>query len=170
DESNESTKVFDDEEPEEATRIGGDLTGAPQAAASFTLPSAQPNKGKATLLGLTPPPASISTVPPPNRAVGTRPPPPPPSSAMGGFPIPAASSFPPPPAINQFPPALATTPGLGSTPGGRTMPPMAPPRMPTPIPRPAAVPEFGQDPPPRRPMEATALLRPPQNRTALFAA
>src|SRR6185312_3685388 len=67
--------------------------------------------------------------------------------------------------------ALATTPGLGGNgfpQQGRTMPPSGAPGPHLPIPRPAAVPDLmpGQ----RRAMEATALVRPPQNRTLLFAA
>lgn len=167
DEQNESTHIFD-EEADQATRVGDPL---PVPAASPSIP-----KAKVTLLGLAAPQVPVSTVPPPNRT-GTRPPPPPPSG-MGafqarvpsGFPGGPSPSFPPPPTINPFPPALATTPGLGGAPGmapPRSMPPSVPPPH-MPFPRPAAVPDLlpGQ----RRAMEATALVRPPQNRTMLFAA
>ncbi|HEX4448560.1 MAG TPA: PEGA domain-containing protein, partial [Polyangiaceae bacterium] len=165
DEANESTQIFDDE-ANLATKIGDPLPAAP-------IPMA-----KATLLGLSAPMhIPPSTVPPPNRqGQVSRPPPPPPSSAMqggfprsGGFPGGPPPSFPPPPTINPFPPALATTPGLGGMPHpqSRTMPPSGAPGAYA-IPRPAPLPDFmpGQ----RRAMEATALVRPPQNRTMLFAA
>ncbi len=176
DEASESTHIFD-EEADQATKIGDPIPAmAPPAAAPIP-------RAKVTLLGLTAPPATtpISTVPPPAGRQLSRPPPPPPASGApgsfgrsSGFPG-SPPSFPPPPVINPFPPALATTPGLGlgnsahPHPQPRTMPPSAPPGLPhLPIPRPAPVPDFmpGQ----RRAMEATAMVRPPQNRTALFAA
>jgi hypothetical protein len=166
DEANDSTRVFDDE-ADQATKIGDPIPSPAYGAAA--------PKGKMTLLGLTAPMAApISTVPPPTRQLSRPPPPPPASGAPGamnrpsGFPG-ASPSFPPPPTINPFPPALATTPGLGNQP--RTSPPSAPPAMPNyQFPRPAAVPEFLPNPNQRRAMEATAMVRPPQNRTALFAA
>ncbi len=181
DETSESTHIFD-EEANQATKIGDPIPAPSLAAAPRA--SAIP-KAKVTLLGLTAPPATtpISTIPPPNTAAraASRPPPPPPASgapgAFGrvssGFPG-APPSFPPPPTINPFPPALATTPGLGHghSAHSRTMPPSGPPAyqpLPQlPIPRPAPVPDFM--PGPRRAMEATAMVRPPQNRTVLFAA
>jgi hypothetical protein len=178
DEQSESTHIFD-EEANQATKIGDPY---PVAAA----PAAAAPKAKMTLLGLTAPAAapSVSTVPPPQGSARqlSRPPPPPPASGGafpgGGFGRPssgfpgAAPSFPPPPTINPFPPALATTPGLGSSQRSPTMPPSGPPSyqpLPQlPIPRPAPVPDFM--PGARRAMEATAMVRPPQNRTMLFAA
>jgi hypothetical protein len=176
DEASESTHIFD-EEANQATKIGDPLPALAAAPRASSVP-----KAKVTLLGLTAPPATtpVSTIPPPNAARQlSRPPPPPPASGapMGfgrissGFPG-APPSFPPPPSINPFPPALATTPGLGHSPYTRTLPPSGPPAyqpLPQlPIPRPAPVPDFmpGQ----RRAMEATAMVRPPQNRTVLFAA
>jgi hypothetical protein len=166
DEASESTKIFDDE-ADQATKIGDPIpviAAPPQSA--IPVP-------KATLLGLTAP-HPISSVPPPTRQV-TRPPPPPPASGGGmGFPMSRSSappSFPPPPAINPFPPAMATTPGLGlgNNPHSRTLPPSGPTGFGNmPIPRPAAVPDF--QPSQRRAMEATAMVRPPQNRTMLFVA
>ncbi|HTB75502.1 MAG TPA: hypothetical protein VK762_19760 [Polyangiaceae bacterium] len=179
DESGESTRIFDDE-ANQATKIGDPAPAL--AAAPAPLPAASVPKAKMTLLGLTAPSmgSPTSSLPPPQsgRQVSRPPPPPPASGAPGafgrassGFPG-APPSFPPPPTINPFPPALATTPGLGHNPQSRTMPPSGPPAyqpLPQlPIPRPAPVPDFmgGQ----RRAMEATALVRPPQNRTMLFAA
>jgi len=178
DETSESTHIFD-EEANQATKIG-DLGPALAAAPPVAAPAP---KAKMTLLGLTAPPVTnpISTLPPPNPSMArqvSRPPPPPASGPPGsfgrvssGFPG-VPPSFPPPPTINPFPPALATTPGLGHSPGSRTLPPSGPPSYQPlhqlPIPRPAPVPDFlpGQ----RRAMEATAMVRPPQNRTMLFAA
>jgi hypothetical protein len=164
DETSESTRVFD-EEADQATKIG-DPIASPSHGFGAPIP-----KAKVTLLGLTAP-NPVSTVPPPVRQM-SRPPPPPPMSGPPGamnrsnFPG-SPGSFPPPPTINPFPPAMATTPGLGNQ-QSRTSPPSAPPQMPNyQIPRPAAVPDFL--PSQRRAMEATAMLRPPQNRTALFAA
>ncbi len=173
DETSESTTIFD-EEANQATKIGDPI---PALAAAPPI-SAAP-KAKMTLLGLSAPPqpsqqlASLQQTNP-GRQI-SRPPPPPPSGIPGrvssGFP--QAPGFPPPPSINPFPPALATTPGLGHSPHSRTMPPSGGPPsyqpLPQlPIPRPAPVPDFM--PGPRRAMEATALVRPPQNRTMLFAA
>jgi PEGA domain len=174
DEANESTRVFD-EEPDPAAK-GGDPVPALAAAPPAANPLAAAPQAKVTLLGLTAPPGtSPGPIPaPPSGRQVSRPPPPPAPGAFGrpssGFPA-ASPSFPPPPTINPFPPALATTPGLGHSPHSRTLPPSGPPSyqpLPQlPIPRPAPVPDFlpGQ----RRAMEATALVRPPQNRTLLFA-
>jgi len=178
DEQSESTHIFD-EEADLATKIGDPLPAVAAAPAASAIP-----KAKVTLLGLSAPPANkrISTIPPPNsgRQVSRPPPPPPPSGGAfsfgtrvsSGYPG-APPSFPPPPTINPFPPALATTPGLGlGNSQSRTMPPSGPPSyqpLPQlPIPRPAPVPDF--QPSKRHAMEATAMVRPPQNRTMLFAA
>jgi hypothetical protein len=170
DENSESTQIFD-EDADQKTKIAEPLPAIVAAAAA--------PKPKATLLGLTAPSgglAPVSTLPPPNSARQmSRPPPPPPASGGAfpriGFPGSQPPSFPPPPTINPFPPALATTPGLGGAPQGqpRTVPPSAPPGFSSlPIPRPAPLPDFS--PGQRRAMEATAMVRPPQNRTMLFAA
>src|ERR1019366_2118482 len=69
---------------------------------------------------------------------------------------------------------LATPPvvGRGGNANSRTLPPSGPPGFANmahmPIPRPAALPDF--QPSQRRAMEATAMVRPPQNRTMLFVA
>jgi serine/threonine-protein kinase len=169
DEASESTQIFDDG-ANLARKIGDPLpaVAAPRAVSAMTIPPAKP-----TLLGLTSP-HPVSSVPPPMR-VATRPPPPPPASGpTTGFPTSRSSappSFPPPPTINPFPPALATMPGLGlaGNPNTRTMPPSGGLGFGNlPIPRPAAVPDF--QPSQRRAMEATAMVRPPQNRTMLFVA
>ncbi len=166
DETSESTTIFD-EEANQATKIGDPIPALAAAPPVSAVP-----KAKVTLLGLTAPPGTHSSAPSNRQA--SRPPPPPPSGAPGRVPsgFPNSPSFPPPPTINPFPPALATTPGLGHSPHSRTMPPSGPPAyqpLPQlPIPRPAPVPDFM--PGPRRAMEATALVRPPQNRTMLFAA
>ncbi|HEX3769431.1 MAG TPA: PEGA domain-containing protein [Polyangiaceae bacterium] len=168
DESSESTKIFD-EEANEPTTIGDPLPEAPRPGmmvAPTAIPAAKP-----TLLGLTANPP-LSSNPPPTRVLSRPPPPPPASGGVVGFPQARSSappSFPPPPAINPFPPAMATTPGLGlgGHPGARTMPPSSPASFGNvPIPRPAPVPDF--QPSHRRAMEATAMVRPPQNRTMLF--
>jgi serine/threonine-protein kinase len=172
DEQSESTQIFDDE-ANLATKIGDPLPApAPMAARpQAVIPAAKP-----TLLGLTanPPVSGISSQPP-TRVLSRPPPPPPASGAAVGFPTSRSSappSFPPPPAINPFPPAMATTPGLGLGgfgPGQRTLPPSSPSGFGNmPIPRPAPVPDF--QPSQRRAMEATAMVRPPQNRTMLFVA
>jgi hypothetical protein len=175
DETSESTTIFDDE-ANQATKIGDPI---PALAAAPPI-SAAP-RAKMTLLGLSAPPTpsqpSSLQQTNPGRQISRPPPPPPASGGFGpstrvssGFPAPPG--FPPPPSINPFPPAMATTPGLGHSPHSRTMPPSGPPSFQPlpqlPIPRPAPVPDFM--PGPRRAMEATALVRPPQNRTMLFAA
>src|SRR5882672_1699517 len=178
DEQSESTHIFD-EEADLATKIGDPLPAVAAAPAASAIP-----KAKVTLLGLSAPPANkrISTIPPPNSGRQVSRPPPPPPASGGAFPFGtrvssgypgAPPSFPPPPTINPFPPALATTPGLGlGNSQSRTMPPSGPPSyqpLPQlPIPRPAPVPDF--QPSKRHAMEATAMVRPPQNRTMLFAA
>jgi hypothetical protein len=177
DENSESTKVFDDE-ADQATKIVDPLSLEAAPPASPRIPEA-----KATLLGLTAPLGTrpVSTLPPPGsgRQV-SRPPPPPPASGSGlaasggmvprmpsGFPAPSPSL--PPPTINPFPPALATTPGLGLSQQTRTMPPSGPHSLGhVPIPRSAPVPDFLSS--QRRAMEETAMVRPPPNRTMLFAA
>jgi hypothetical protein len=179
DEANESTRVFDDE-ADQATKIADPLPVLAAAPPASAPPPGSVPRAKVTLLGLTAPsahPPTSSIPPPPSGRQASRPPPPPPASGApgpfgrgtSGFPG-VPPSFPPPPTINPFPPALATTPGLGHSPHSRTMPPSGAPAyqpLPSlPIPRPAPVPDFM----PRRAMEATALVRPPQNRTMLFAA
>jgi serine/threonine-protein kinase len=200
DEAGESTKIFD-EEADEATKIGVEQTSSVTTRA-VPAPSPSLARPKATLLGLTAPQALPPSAPPPSpMALQVNPqsrpptrPPPPPSSANApfgrnsGYP----STPPPPPAYaqqshsfppaNAFPPALATTPGLGL---GQTAPlplppPMRPASVPPPpspmsslapngIPRAAPIPQeylSSQ----RRGMEATQLVRPMQNRTTLYAA
>src|SRR5882672_8656095 len=118
DEQSESTHIFD-EEADLATKIGDPLPAVAAAPAASAIP-----KAKVTLLGLSAPPANkrISTIPPPNSGRQVSRPPPPPPASGGAFPFGtrvssgypgAPPSFPPPPTINPFPPALATTPGLG---------------------------------------------------------
>jgi hypothetical protein len=167
DEQSESTKVFDEEAHQTTNAVAAD---APPAHVS-SIPNPKP-----TLLGLSappPPPGVNPSIPPPNAGLrpGTSRPPPPPASGAFNRPsgMPGAhSGFPPPRAHTPFPPAMATTPGLGTMPPSRTLPSSMPPvaNGHFPIPRPAPVPDFlsGQ----RRMMEATAMVRPPPNRTALF--
>jgi hypothetical protein len=183
DEQNESTKIFDDEANEE-TKVVDEFAAAAAAVHAASIP-----KAKVTLVGLSapPPPPVVSSIPPPNvaarPATSRPPPPPPPGSAVGPFARPSGfpaarpsgrpgvpSGFPPPPSINPFPPPIATQPGLGTMPPSRSSHSGAPLGH-LPIPRPAPVPDFlsghsGH----RRMLEATAMVRPPKNRTALFAA
>ncbi len=176
DEEDEATHIFD--EQSESTKVFDDEADQNTVAAETNLHSAAIPKAKPTLLGLStplPPPPGHSSAPPPNAGLrlGTsRPPPPPPNSGAGGlgrpsgFPVARPSGqpgFPPP---SGFPPAMATQPGLGTMPPSRMLSQSSPPVSGFPIPRPAAVPDFlsGQ----RRIMEATAMVRPPQNRTGLF--
>jgi hypothetical protein len=178
DEEDEATHIFD--EQSESTKVFDEEANQNTAAGEAYDASAAIPKAKPTLLGLSAPPppptGTPSTIPPPNaglRPATSRPPPPPPNSGVGAFG--RSSGFPgvrpsgmPPPTITPFPPAMATQPGLGTIPPSRAFPSSMPPPGGYPIPRPAAVPDFlsGQ----RRMMEATAMVRPPQNRTGLFVA
>jgi hypothetical protein len=199
DEAGESTKIFD-EEADEATKIGVEQRSSVTTRA---VPAPAPSlaRPKATLLGLTAPQAPPPSAPPPSpmalqvnqqQRPPTRPPPPPssanpPFGRSSGYP----STPPPPPgygqqypqSANAFPPALATTPGLGL--GQQTAPlPLPPPMRPASVPPPpspmATLPPQGiprAAPIPqeylsaqRRGIEATQLVRPQQNRTTLYAA
>ncbi len=183
DEEDEATHIFD--EQSESTKVFDEEANHNAAPAEAFVHSSSVPKAKPTLLGLSAPPpatATSSSIPPPNaglRPATSRPPPPPPASGVGTFarssgfpgarPSGMPAGFPPPSTMTPFPPAMATTPGLGTMPPSRGLPgSMPPPGGHLAIPRPAAVPDFlsGQ----RRMMEATAMVRPPQNRTGLFVA
>ena len=185
DDEDEATHIFDkgDDMPM--------LNAAPIPAAGTPAPAAALPKAKSTLLGLTSP---VGAPPPSSAPPRSVPPPPPPSAAFarasgGASAAPGPSAFPPPPSIHPVPPPPATQQGLGGPmPPPRSAPPPpvqvapAPMAMPAPAPMPTARPLSAPAPGPAgstpdyggpqlalpRSMEATALVRPPQNRTGLF--
>jgi serine/threonine-protein kinase len=191
DEADEATKIGI-EQASSVTSRAVPVAAAPQAQPALARP-------KATLLGLTapqiapqpsaPPPSPMALQVNPQSRPPTRPPPPP-SSANSPFG--RASTPPPPPAFGsggpfapaaaQMPAALPTMPGLGLAQQSAPLPlppPMRPASVPPPpspmatlppngIPRAAPIPqEYANG--RRGAMEATQMVRPAQNRTALYA-